>query len=296
MATVYIDYRTISWGAPNEDDNSNVWQVEDGNADPGEITIANFGHVGTPISGFPAPPTYMLNGKNYTFAFWNVTDGSNALASFPSTANNLSVPDMPPGVLMATAWYALPGGVNGGGPALVTRTFDIDINNFRKETPVQSALPGGAWLGPNYHETSTKAGDAVVTPKSSLLYPAPSPNQTGALPKYFQSWQKIVGTPNISSNNFTIEEDKEQSALAVAFYGHRHQSIVGHPATGSIYSFWEEFWGKRGAEGEGEWGPRGPSQPWGPLVERAIASFSPVEQGIARGVLASIAQRVMQER
>ncbi len=225
-----------------------------------------------------------------------MTDGSNALSNFPSTANSLSVPDLPPGVLMATGWYALPGGGNGGGPALVTRTFDIDINNFRKETPVQSATPGGAWPGPTYHETSTKGANATVTPKSSLLYPAPQPNQSGALPKYFQSWQKIVGTPNIASSGTTIEEDKEQSALAVAFYGHRHQSIVGLPATGSIYNFWEEFWGKRGVEGEGSWGPRGPSDPWGPLVERALASFSPVEQGIARGVLVSIAQRVQSER
>jgi len=57
MAAVYIDYRTISWGAPNEDDQTDVWQIEDGSKDPGEILLANFGTVGTPINNFPAPAT-----------------------------------------------------------------------------------------------------------------------------------------------------------------------------------------------------------------------------------------------
>src|SRR5262249_31798657 len=97
MANVYIDYRTISWSAPNEDDSSNVWQIEDGASDPGELEIANFGHVGTPVANFPAPPVYPYGSQNYQFAFWNVTDGTNALAGYPSTTNILNVPDSGPG-------------------------------------------------------------------------------------------------------------------------------------------------------------------------------------------------------
>ena len=52
MAIVHIDFRTISWGGPNEDDSNNVWQVEDGSNDPGEITLEDFGTVGTPINEF----------------------------------------------------------------------------------------------------------------------------------------------------------------------------------------------------------------------------------------------------
>ncbi len=107
MAIVYIDFRTISWGAPNEDDSNNVWQVEDGTNDPGEITLKDYGTVGTPIAGFPADPTVALGGNNYSFVFWNATNGLNAIDGYPSTAEKLVIPNLS-GVLHATAWYALP--------------------------------------------------------------------------------------------------------------------------------------------------------------------------------------------
>jgi hypothetical protein len=294
MSKIYIDYRTISWGGPNEDDNNNVWQVEDGNADPGEILLANFGNVGTPVNNFPAPQPYPFGGQNYQFAFWNVTDGTNALDGFPSTNNFLNVPDQSGGILQATAWYALPGG-GPGNPALVARTFDMDVNNFRKETPIQSASPNGVWQGPNYHEAYTTDANVTVTAKNSLIYPEPTAVQpSGALPKYFQNWLKVLGSPNISSSS--IEEDQHKSALAVAFYGHRHSRIIGKPATGSIYDYWAEYWGRKGAEGEGPFGPRGPGEPWGPFVERAIANLSPVEREMVLGILRGVASQSLENR
>ena len=67
MAIVHIDFRTISWGGPNEDDSNDVWQVEDGSNDPGEIVLEDFGTVGTPINGFPAPPTIGPAANPYKF-------------------------------------------------------------------------------------------------------------------------------------------------------------------------------------------------------------------------------------
>ena len=80
-------------------------------------------------------------------AFWNATNGVSALDGYPSTGPNLNIPNMS-GVLHATAWYTLPGGDGHGPPVLRARTFDIDLNNFRKETPIASATPAGAWPGP----------------------------------------------------------------------------------------------------------------------------------------------------
>ena len=85
MAIVHIDFRTISWGGPNEDDSNNVWQVEDGSNDPGEIVLQDFGTVGTPINGFPAPPTIGPVANPYKFVFWNATSGVSALDNYPST-------------------------------------------------------------------------------------------------------------------------------------------------------------------------------------------------------------------
>jgi hypothetical protein len=66
-------------------------------------------------------------------------------------------------------------------------------------------------------------------------------------------------------------------------------SPVGKPATGpAIYDYWAEFWGRLGDEGEGPFGPKGPGEPWGPLVARVLAGLSPVERGVALGVLQGI--------
>ena len=124
MGIVHIDCRSISWGAANEDDSNNVWQVEDGNNDPGEIVLKDYGSVGTPIGGFPADPTIQ---NVYSFVFWNVSNGLNAVDGYPSTAGNLVVPNLS-GVFHATAWYAVPGGPGPGTPVLRARTFDIDVN------------------------------------------------------------------------------------------------------------------------------------------------------------------------
>ena len=285
MAAVYIDYRTISWGAPNEDDQTDVWQIEDGSKDPGEILLANFGTVGTPINNFPAPATI----GSYSFAFWNATDGVSALQNYPSTSQFLNIPDMPAGVLHATAWYAMPGGPTGtGGPGLRGRTFDVDLNNFRKETPIESANPAAAWAGPNNHGASSANGDATVSAKGKLIYPTPAPAQPPGQPdKFFKSWQKIVGNVDISASHASVK--KGESALAVAFVGRGNPpSVVGRPATGTIYDYWAEFWARLGAEGEGPFGPRGPGEPWGPFVARALAGLSPVERGIVQGVLNSV--------
>jgi len=290
MGTLYVDYRTISWGAPNEDDNTNVWQVEDGNNDPGEILLANFGNVGTPVNGWQAQSDFMLGGKAYKFAFWNATDGANALSNYPSSDSTLNVPDVS-GVAHATAWYAMPDGFPGP-PGLRARTFDIDLNNFRKETPIQSVNPNVAWPGPNNHSASTQKGDVTVTPEPKLKYPAPAAQQpSGELPKYFQKWQTIVGLTQIAPPPAqTIGCKLKDSALAVAFFGHRKSSgpSIGKPATEGIFDFWAEFWGRLGAEGEGPFGPHGPGTPWGPMVARAIDKLNPVEQGIVLGVLNSI--------
>lgn len=290
MGTLYVDYRTISWGAPNEDDSNNVWQVEDGNNDPGEILLANFGNVGTPVNNWQAQSDFMLGGKVYKFGFWNATDGTNALPNFPSSDPTLNVPDVS-GVAHATAWYAMPDGIPGK-PGLRARTFDIDLNNFRKETPIQSANPGAAWPGPNNHSASSESGDVTITPEAKLKYPAPVAQQPpGELPKYFQKWQTIVGSAQIATPPAqTIVCKQKVSALAVAFYGHRKSSgpSIGKPATEGIYDFWAEFWARRGAEGEGPFGPRGPGTPWGPKVAKAIEKMSPVEQAIVLGVLNSV--------
>ena len=96
VAIVHIDFRTISWGGPNEDDSNNVWQVEDGGNDPGEIVLQDFGTVGTPINGFPAPPSIGPGANPYKFVFWNATSGVNALDGYPSTGPNLNI-ELDPG-------------------------------------------------------------------------------------------------------------------------------------------------------------------------------------------------------
>src|SRR5207237_426320 len=162
MAIVHIDFRTISWGGPNEDDSNNVWQVEDGSNDPGEIVLQDFGTVGAPVNGSPTPPT--TNNNAFSFVFWNATDGVSALDGYPSTGAKLNLPSMG-GVVHATAWYTAPGGVGGGPPALRGRTFDVDLNNFRKETPIHSANPANAWSGPNRHSASTEGAAGAATPR-----------------------------------------------------------------------------------------------------------------------------------
>ncbi len=288
MGSVHIDYRTISWGAPNEDDSTDVWQIESGANDPGEITLEDFGWVGTPISNFPAPDTYPFAGNTYHRAFWNVADGVNAVSGYPKTGKFLDVPDLP-GVFSATAWFVLEGGGRGGTPGFRGRTFDIDVNNFRKETPIQSVTPAAAWLGPNNHSVSTQSADATVTAKNSLLYPAPVPSQPPGEPtKYFKSWLTITGALNPDPPPGKVIKCKaKKGGLAVGFFGHGNPVDLGKPSVATIYDYWAEFWGKRGAEGTGPWGPHGPSGPWGPLTQRWFEGLSPAQQNGAIGMLAA---------
>jgi hypothetical protein len=289
MAIVHIDFRTISWGGPNEDDSNDVWQVEDGSNDPGEIVLEDFGTVGTPINGFPAPPTIGPAANPYKFVFWNATSGVSALDNYPSTGPKLNIPNMS-GVVHATAWYTLPGGNGPGSPVLRARTFDVDLNNFRKETPISSATPAGAWPGPNNHSVSTATENAAATAKNALLYPEPFPSQPpGTLAKYFQSWLAVTGPITAdAAPGHVVHCSAKHSGLALAFFGHGKPLVIGKPgAGGTIYDWWAEFWGKRGAEGTGPWGPHGPSDPVGPLTQRWFASLSPEQQQTALGLIAA---------
>ena len=289
MAIVHIDFRSISWGGPNEDDSNNVWQVEDGSNDPGEIVLEDFGTVGTPINGFPAPPSIGPGANTYKFVFWNATSGVSALDGYPSMGTKLNIPSMS-GVVHATAWYTLPGGDSHGPPVLRARTFDVDLNNFRKETPISSATPAADWPGPNNHSVSTETANVAATAKNALIYPEPFPNQPpGTLAKYFQSWLAITGpvTADVAPGP-VVKCAAKNSGLALAFFGHGKPLVIGKPAVGGIiYDWWAEFWGKRGAEGTGPWGPHGPSDPVGPLTQRWFASLSPDQQQTALGLIAA---------
>lgn len=289
MAIVYIDFRTISWGGPNEDDTNNVWQVEDGSNDPGEIVLKDYGPVGTPIGGFPADPSFPVGSNTYKFAFWNATNGLSAIDGYPSTGEKLILPNMT-GVVHATAWYALPGGEGHGTPVLRARTFDVDVNNFRKETPIHSATPAAAWPGPNNHSVSTQSAAVTATSKNSLIYPEPFSSQPpGALPKYFQNWLAITGPVDADvAPGQVVKCTAMNSGLALAFFGHGKPLVIGKPAAdGLIYDFWAEFWGRRGAEGTGPWGPRGPHDPVGPLTQRWFQNLSPDQQRTALGLIAA---------
>ena len=112
---VLIDFRSISWGGPNEDDNNNVWALEGSASDPGSIELETFGSVGDPVVGFPAPATF----DGLDFVFWNATNGTDALPGYPTAdpQRKLNVPLQPPGtVVHATAWYAPGGPGNGESP------------------------------------------------------------------------------------------------------------------------------------------------------------------------------------
>ena len=285
MSTVLIDFRSISWGGPNEDDNTNVWQLEDSNSDPSSEVLENLGSVGDPVVNFPAPATQGPNNE-LLFAFWNATNGSTALPGFPSAdpQRKLNIPKQPDGtIVQATAWYAPPPGDGPGGkPGLRARTFDIDLNGFRKETPIQSANPAAAWAGPNNHSVVTDIAAVTATAKDMLLYPAALSSQPPGEPrKEFKHWQAIVGALTIGPAK-VAGCAKTKSALALAFYGHADkQRLIDKSITGMLFDFWAEFWGKRGAEGEGPFGPNGPGDPWGPFVARLMATL-PQDQLKAR--------------
>lgn len=282
MGTVLIDYRSISWGGPNEDDSNNVWALEDSSSDPGSVVLENLGSVGDPVVNFPAPPTYPMGGSNLNFVFWNATNGTTALPGFPAAdpQRKLNVPLQPNGtIIQATAWYAPPPGDGPPGkPGLRARSFDIDLNGFRKETPIQSATPAGAWAGPNNHSISTESDAAGATPKTHLLYPAPLSSQPPGEPaKEFKYWQPIVGPVTVDVSK-VASCPKTKSALVLAFFGHHdRQRLIDKSIAALLFDYWAEFWAKRGAEGEGPFGPSGPGDPWGPLVGRLIAAL-PADQ------------------
>jgi hypothetical protein len=272
MATIFIDYQTISWGAPGEDDDTDVWELEDSSSDPGQVQLANFGRVGDPVVGFRAQDP--LGG--YQFAFWNATDGTNALDGFPSQDPTLNIPSQPAGaILHATAWYVDPGGGRIGPPAMVLRTFDVDLNGFRKETPIASAAPAAAWSGPNSHAvvTATAAASATATP--FLLLPAPLPTQPPGEPvKAWKRCQVLAGA--LTAVDTSVIGPEEARGLAVVFYGHDPvEQFIGPSLSATEFDYWAEFWGRRGAEGVGHWGPGGPSGPWNERIARMKATLSP---------------------
>lgn len=276
MGTVFLEYRSISWGGPNEDDNTNVWQLEDTTSDPSSIQLENLGNVSDPIVNLPAPATY--GPTNLVFAFWNATNGVTALPGFPSAdpQRKLNIPKQANGsIVQATAWYAPVGGPGRGTPQLRARTFDIDLNGFRKETPIHAASPAGAWPGPNSHSVATENAAGSATPKSTLLYPAPFSSQPPGEPyKEFKHWQTIVGAVSVDAQKVATGA-KGASALALAFFGHGDkQRVIDKSAGGVLFDFWAEFWGRRGAEGEGPFGPNGPGDPWGPFIANLRVSLT----------------------
>lgn len=280
MATVLIDFRSVSWGGPNEDDNNNVWELEGSSSDPGSVELVNFGSVGDPVDGFPAPETFPLGGQDLEFVFWNATNGTDALPGYPSAdpQRKLNVPLQPPGTIVhATAWYAPGGPGNGGKPNLRCRSFDVDLNGFRKETPILSATPKAAWAGPNNHSVFTQATAVTATPKTHLNFPAPLSTQPpGEPPKEFKYWQPVVGPVSINAMTKVASCAKADSALVLAFFGHSvGQRAVGKNFYEAAFSFWAEFWGKKGAEGVGPFGPGGPGDPWEGFVARMIAALPP---------------------
>jgi hypothetical protein len=280
MATVFIDYRYISWGPSNEDDSTNVWALET-DASSTDVQLFDFGHVGTPVQNYQALATFPGPGATVHFVYWNATDGQNALPGFPTSdpSRMLNVPDLPSSTIVhASAWYANPGGDGPGTPHLRARTFDVDLNGFRKETPIGSAKPPQAWGGPNQHNVSTEKDTATATAKTQLQYPAPLSSQpAGEPPKKFKRWQPIVGPLTVTQVH-DIGCAAHSSGLGVAFYGHSpRDTVVVGPAQSwqAAYDYWAEFWGKRGAEGEGPFGPGGPGEPWGPYVGRLLTLLSP---------------------
>ncbi len=294
MATVLIDFRSISWGGPNEDDSNDVWALMDSSSDPDSVVLTSFGSVGDPVSNFPAPATWPLNGQDLEFVFWNATNGTNALPGYPSAdpQRKLNVPAQPAGTIIhATAWYS-PAGGGGGTPRLRARTFDIDLNGFRKETPIQSATPEAAWPGPNHHSVAADKAAPKVTPKNQLIHPAPLSSQPpGTPPKEFKHWQKVVGELTVDGMN-VASCPQGTSALALAFYGHSEgQRVLNALDLGRYRSadYWGEYWGKLGGEGEGPFGPKGPGTPWGPLVGRLIAALAPEQLKVQlEGQIASL--------
>jgi hypothetical protein len=204
----------------------------------------------------------------------------------------------PPGTIVhATAWYAPPSGPGNGKPHLRCRSFDVDLNGFRKETPILSATPKAAWAGPNKHSVFTQAAAVTATPKTHLNFPAPFSTQPpGEPPKDFKYWQPIVGPVSINATTKVASCTKGDSALVLAFFGHS----VGHRAVGknfseAVFSFWAEFWGKKGAEGVGPFGPGGPGDPWEGFVARMIAALPPDQlRGRLQREIASLKKMVDQ--
>jgi hypothetical protein len=299
MGTVMLEYRSISWGGPNEDDNIDVWALEDGSSDP-DSKILSIGNVGDPVVNFLASATFPGT-NDMKFVFWNATDGTDALPGFPSAdpQRKLNVPAQPAGTIVrATAWYAPPGGPPGGKPHLRARTFDIDLNGFRKETPILSATPAGAWPGPNSHAVSTETAAATATPKAELLYPAPlSAQPPGEPPKQFKHWQQVVGSLTVDAMN-VASCPQGQSALALAFFGHSDGERVLNRLDREIRYRWADEWGERLSKLGAEIGG-GPGAPWDSLIGRLIAALSPeqlksrLEGEIAslQGIVDGLAQR-----
>jgi len=222
MTDIKIQFRTISSGPANEDDNTDVWKVEDETVDTSEIILKEDGTVGLPIIKHPADGTYSKNGKSYQFAFWTAEVGDAGLPKFPSTDPLLSIAKSDVKDLTkdgkATAWYFQTGGNGPPGHAVRVRTFDTDLNNFRKETSISKAAPANAWGGPNNHSVSTQAGAVTVTLEGQLKFPAPAAAQPPNTPaKLFKDWL-LLGNAALHTQP-SVPCTKDESALGISFYG-----------------------------------------------------------------------------
>lgn len=270
--SVFINYRAMSWGGDDEDDSNNVWETIDDSSDSGSTLLQDFGSVGDPVYDFSAPATYIKDGNSYEFVFWNATNGTDALAGYPSADPQglLNVPPQSDGAsIHATAWYA-PGAPGGPGKKrLRARTFDVDLNVFRKETPIQSATPEGAWPGPNHHNVFTEAAEVNATAKDQLIYPAPLSSQPpGVESKVFRRWQPVVGPLDVKPPR-GASCPQGQSALAIAFFGHSlYQRVLRLEREQDL---WGEILAKRGAEIEKGGGP------WEPLIGPLMTVLAPAQ-------------------
>lgn len=217
MSTIEVGFFVISWGSSKEDDSTNVWDLETGPSATDHSVAPGFS-AGDSIQGLDATQLPGASNAHLKFVYWNATDGTNVLPGYPRTDPVLNIKALGSNV-SAIAWYADPVGPPGTStPQLRARTFDVDRNLFRKETPIKSAAPAGVWPGPNQHSVSTESGPVKVTAKAALDFPAPSKiPPPGTLAKAFVRWQKILG--GVTASGQELGCGAHHSALSVAFYG-----------------------------------------------------------------------------
>src|SRR3954469_14174639 len=114
MTQFHIQYRTISFGSKNEDDNSNVWEALNEGNDPSEIILQDNINAGTEITNLSAPEIFKFKKQDFQFVFWSASVGDRGLQNYPKFADNLTVLEADvegmSGEGHATAWYVPSGG------------------------------------------------------------------------------------------------------------------------------------------------------------------------------------------